>query len=463
MMRSAFAVANIKPTALRSLNYSPIVEAFRERAKSKMGGWRLAEMVSPDSLVYGDMLKAVDCTREFGVEFLSQSDMFAAEPCGRMIRRDLLKDSNRLLRKWQVLIAGAGTLGESELYGRCVLADGRLEGRYACSDAIVFTFDRPNSSESLYTYAFLGTRVGIRCLRSTSYGTKILRFRPDLLAALPIPRAPEHLVEHIAVLIRSSVENREKYATEMRKARQVIEDVRGYREALGMCHERVARSLIWSGDLSTMGAWNYASTGGALSYLQREWSTRLADVIEPEGLFNGLRFARIPCRAPFGLDLLSQRDVFLMNPVTRRIKHPGFSDNMLFVPEYAILVGSHGQLNEGSLFGKAEAAAVIGHDRAITQDILRVLPVPEHSESLLAFLASRLGLLLLRSTAVGTSVPTMHLGLLRQLPIPSLDTNAATDVKGHIRAAIDARRISSTSELEAVRIIEEEVLPEWLA
>src|SRR3954463_11367208 len=88
------------------------------------------------------------------------------------------------------------------------------------------------------------------------------------------------------------------------------------------------------------------------------------------------------------------------------------SERLLYVPSHALIVASHGQLSEGSLFGHVETAAFGLHRCGITQDILRVLPKPEHHDFLLAFLSSKLGFLLLKSTAIGTSIPMMHPGLL---------------------------------------------------
>ena len=105
----------------------------------------------------------------------------------------------------------------------------------------------------------------------------------------------------------------------------------------------------------------------------------------------------------------------------RRIVRPPVEDQSLFVPQDAILLAANGQLNEGNLFGRAELAAFGSFNSAITGHIMRVLPKARQGHSLFAFLSTRLGLRLLRSTAIGTSVPTMHVGLLKNLPVPELD------------------------------------------
>ena len=65
---------------------------------------------------------------------------------------------------------------------------------------------------------------------------------------------------------------------------------------------------------------------------------------------------------------------------------------------------------------------------------------------------------LLKSTAIGTSIPMMHTGLLAELPYPALATSVRARISTHVQAAITARTASETAENEAVRIIEQEVL-----
>src|SRR5579871_5596056 len=117
-MAVAFTVEHPKSTALRALNYTPSVEAFKKKAAKRRCS-RLGSLLSSMGPAYGTVFTRIDCEREFGIELLSQSDMFAAEPQGRVIRRDSMPNpDDHKIQKWQVLIAAAGTLGETELYGR---------------------------------------------------------------------------------------------------------------------------------------------------------------------------------------------------------------------------------------------------------------------------------------------------------------------------------------------------------
>ena len=203
-MRRAFITSAPRATALRALNYSPDVEAFRRNARGRpcvpMG--ELLNSIGPG---YGSVFTRIDCHSSHGVELLSQGDMFAAEPSGRVIRRDCIPvPADHEIRRWQVLIAGAGTLAETELYGRSLIADGRLTGRYVGPHAMVLDFKDPGSDFALYTYALLLTRVGISLVRAASYGTKILGVRKDMLSDLPIPDPGPSVSSLIAAQVRYS-------------------------------------------------------------------------------------------------------------------------------------------------------------------------------------------------------------------------------------------------------------------
>jgi hypothetical protein len=56
----------------------------------------------------------------------------------------------------------------------------------------------------------------------------------------------------------------------------------------------------------------------------------------------------------------------------------------------------------------------------------------------------------------------MRLDLLRELPIPELLPLQRRAIERHVSDALVARTAGEAAETEAIRIIEEEVLPAWL-
>lgn len=260
-----------------------------------------------------------------------------------------------------------------------------------------------------------------------------------------------------------STTGREEYAAEIREARLLLEQTAEMRDALETCSIRSSRSVLWDGPLPALRAWNFAAGGGVVRLLGQRWKTQLRDVLVDNGIFNGPRFARVECLPPHGIDFLSQRDVFMIRSVGRRIVVPDIPKRLLFVPRNALLVGSHGQMNEGSIFGKIELASFAGWRSGVTQDILRVLPKDRYRELAYAFLSTAVGQWLLKSTAVGTSIPSMRVDLLERLPFPDPSTVPLDDIRQHVLKAEEARIAADEAEVAAICMIEEEVLPQWLA
>ncbi len=455
----AFVIDEPRVGALRALNYSPAVERIRRAGSSSARSLR--EIVKAFGPSYGVAFARRDCDPAQGVELLSQSDLFAAEPAGRVIRRDSMPRPERhLIEPGQVLIAGTGTLGQSELYGRSLIADERLRGKYLSQDAMALVFDAPDDDVSLFAYAWLASPTGTQALRSTSYGTKLLRLRRELLTTLPIPLANAETIKRVATLVRSTVRERARFLRDLRKARQVVEAHPDLRDAHHLCAVRQRRIAVWNGPLPTLCAWTFASTGDALSLLRQRWTGRLRDVVEPGGVFRGGRGARIPCAPPYGVDFLSQRDAFLIRPVPQRVLVPSAG----LIPQAGtLMLGGQGTLGEGELFGRTTLVTAGGANSAWTEHLLRVLPRPGHEATLFAFLTTTVGFRLIRSTAVGTKLLSLRPDLLLDLPIPELSREDVRRVDALVHSSVEARSVADANEAEAIRIIEEEVLPQWLA
>jgi hypothetical protein len=57
----------------------------------------------------------------------------------------------------------------------------------------------------------------------------------------------------------------------------------------------------------------------------------------------------------------------------------------------------------------------------------------------------------------------MREDLLRSLPVPEWPADLETRVATAVRSAFRARSLADEAETEAIRIVEDEVLPQWLA
>lgn len=468
-MAGAYAVQSVSASTLRAINYAPQLDRLRlppSGAHAKHWTHRALGALIPDiGKTYAKVLTRVDCAPSHGDDLLSQVDVFSIEPHGRTIRGDLMSFREDLrIRRGDVLIAGAGQIGESTLFGRALIADSRLVGKLAAGDLMVLRPEDPGEDRFLCTYAFLLSSAGLRGIRAAAYGTSIPRIRPDLLAALPVPVVGDAVERRVAAAVRLCMQQREIYHRELIAARTVVERLPVMSEASSMCAERKARAAAWDGSLSTLNAWNYASTGAALPFLLKKWPGRIRDVVPPDGLFRGGRYQRVPCRTPWGIDFLDQRDVFSIRPTPRRIAEPTVPKQWVYVPEFSLLAGGQGTLGEGELFGQVALVTPDIASTGITEHLLRIQPSTRAAAALLyAYLSTITGRRLLRTAGVGTKLLSLRPDLVFALPIPELGEDAIADIVKHLEAAVAARVASVREEAKAVRIIEEEVLPAWLA
>jgi hypothetical protein len=463
MSRMAFSITAPRPTALRAVNYSPAADRLMRRGHSTEAT-PLRKLVSVFAPSYGNVFTRRDCEEGSGVKLLSQVDIFAAEPIGRTIRRDSMPFAlQHVVALGDILLCGAGQVGETTLFGRGIIADARLAGGYVDGHAVQLRFAEPFSDLACYVYAFLISPTGLQLIRSTAYGTSVPGVRTDLLGELPVPRAEANLLKRVAAEVRRTVHKRELFAAKLSSARASIEALDEMQRARAACATRRVRVGLHAPPLRTLSAWNHVSTGAALPLLQDAWNARVGDVVPADGIFNGLRFARIECEPPYGIELLSQRDVFLLRPVPQRVAHPGFPDRVLFPPEHSLVVGGAGTLGEGEIFGRVVYVSEGLRRYAITEHMLRIQPRLEHVALSYAFLSTLVGRRLLRSTAVGTKILSMRPDLLRALPFPDVDATTSAQVAAHLQEAMRARDAAERAEAEAIRLVETEVIPAWLS
>src|SRR5260221_5948835 len=251
-MRAAFVARAINYGTLRAVNYDPLVERLRTATPSHATR-PLRKWVGELGKAYAAVLTRADCDPSLGDELVSQVDAFASEPTGRWIRGDLMRFVEDLrIERGDILLAGAGQIGRSTLFGRSVLADARLAGKLAAADLMVLRGGGLTDEDLLFLFAFLGSRFGLSAVRSCAYGTSIPRMRPDLLSGIPVPVPTPAQRTRVVALIRETVEQRERYAVSLESARQVIEALPEMKEAHEACVDRHARCVSWTDALPTI-------------------------------------------------------------------------------------------------------------------------------------------------------------------------------------------------------------------
>lgn len=455
----AFTVASVSQVALRALNYSPVADRLRRSPRRTMP---LADCVTNlgDS---SSRVSRVECASAFGVRMLGQTDTYAIEPQGKWIRAPENNDLAKLtIRRGDILIAGAGQVGETTLFGRPVIADSRLVNCILGGDTLALTPKSPRIGALLFAYLLSPT--GRDLLVSTAYGTSIPRIHLGLVGALPVPVCDEKTLDVIVEQTSAAVQAREEYAVRISGAREVIERREEMQTALVECRTRELRTRMWTDALlGSLGAWNYISAGQALATLRDVWRGRLADWLEPDGWYYGLLRQRTECAPHHGAPLITQRDALSIRPLPTWIAIPGMPRRSLFSEPGTIVMAGRGTLGENELFARPAAITPYLSRFALTQDLVRVVPKHEWRGPAFAYLSTMVGRRLLRTAAVGTKILQLRKDLQLKLPVPNLTSAEVATINDHYDAAVLAFDRALLAEDRLQHIIEKKVLPKWLA
>jgi hypothetical protein len=175
------------------------------------------------------------------------------------------------------------------------------------------------------------------------------------------------------------------------------------------------------------------------------------------------RFGRIISSPPYGVPFFGQRDLFLIRALPQYIRPPA-NLNGLVAEAGSIIVAAAGQSGESTIFGQSELGSFFAGG-LVSEHTLHLLVDPEKisHEYFFAVLHSAWGEAALKSCATGTSVPSLDATLLCRLRIPRFGESVEAKIAAAIHRAYSARKAADAAEAEAIRIIEEEVLPAWLA
>lgn len=157
------------------------------------------------------------CDKEFGVPYISSSEMSEIEPPvdSRFISRTLTKNIEQyIIKRGQILVSAAGTVGS------IVVATEELDGVAGTSDILRINLDQSKYLGFIYTY--LTSSYGANELSNLAYGAIIKRVRGFQLAELKIPIIKDSLIEKMNQLIIKALENRDEANRLIKRARLLV-------------------------------------------------------------------------------------------------------------------------------------------------------------------------------------------------------------------------------------------------
>ena len=151
---------------------------------------------------------------------INQKDVFDNIVKGKYISKRGVKTDN-LVEYGEVLIAGVGTLGESETFCRAIFANEDLVGQLVSGE-----FIRMKTNDEIpsgYLYAWLASDYGFRFLRNIQAGTKLCRPIPRLVLELPVPILDVETMIKIDSLVKKAHTKRYEANNCERKAIRMVE------------------------------------------------------------------------------------------------------------------------------------------------------------------------------------------------------------------------------------------------
>ena len=151
---------------------------------------------------------------------INQSDIFDAIIKGKRISKRRVKTDN-LVEYGEVLIAGVGTLGDSEKFCHVIFANEDLVGQLVSGEFIRMKTTKEVTSG--YLFAWLDTDYGFRLIRNTQAGTKLCRPIPRMLLEIPVPLIDSDSMQEIDRLVREAHTKRYQANCNERKAISMVE------------------------------------------------------------------------------------------------------------------------------------------------------------------------------------------------------------------------------------------------
>ncbi|WP_239395156.1 hypothetical protein [Frankia sp. CiP3] len=202
-----FEVSRLNPTSLRALNYSP--RARRIIAELEAVPHRtLGDICADGQLGSGARFRRIDADPGIGARLIGQRQAFWMRPEGRWIN-PAHAPPEIYASDETVLVAAQGTLGETEVFCRPILATGRwLKNVY--SQHFLRVVSAEATIPGAYLFAFLRSETAFRILRSMSTGGKQQDLHEELRRRIPVPTCSPEDRSRIAETVRAAFRDRDE-------------------------------------------------------------------------------------------------------------------------------------------------------------------------------------------------------------------------------------------------------------
>jgi hypothetical protein len=360
--------------------------------------------------------------REYGVPFLSSTDIMVADVTNLPLLRKKDASSSRLayleVQSGMTLISCSGTVGRT-----CYVRPD-MKGFWSSQDVLKVVADRDKILPG-YVYAFLNSRFGISMVTPQASGSMIQHIEPEHIADLPVPRLGGQVEEEIHGLIQAASDLRAQFQAALAAATRDLFESAGLSELFDLrWHDQTRDTGFIVSQLTpaTLRALNLSPR--ALRILERLSSVphrTLGEICAGGQLSRGNRFARVDSNPEYGYRLIGQRQGPWLRPEGRWIAVKPEILGEIKVTDESILVASQGTLGENEVF--CRSIFVTGRwlqKFVFSEHFLRIVSgdLEFPGAYLFAFLRSEAAFRVFRSMSTGSKQQDIHEELRRQIPVP---------------------------------------------
>lgn len=393
-------------------------------------------------------------SQDHGVPFFSSTDILEADYSFLPLIAKSSAAENSLLpiEPGWTLITRSGSIG------RMAYARPDVDG-YTCSEDVLRIVPG-GGIPSGYLYTFLRSRFGVPMIVASAYGAIIQHIEPNHLVDLPVPRFDSALEQKIHNLIEKSANLRAAFQAGLAAATEDFFRSVGLPELINYrWHDEGPDTGFTVDELSpvSLRAMNYAGRAQQLIELLKSRPYRtLGDICSGGRLGRSSMFKRIDGDLDYdGVLFVGQRQAWWSRPEGARVLSRSMVPDECFVADETVMVGAQGLPSEGGLLGRAMMVAGGWKDYAYTEHLMRVTSGDPQLPGayLLAFLRTEISMRIFRSTMAGAGPQSLHIGLVRRLPVPIAPAADVERIAETVRQSYRDRDSADALENEALSIL----------
>jgi type I restriction enzyme, S subunit len=423
----------------------------------------LSELI--DNIVEPKLFTRRYCDKEYGVPYISSTEMSEIEPIpDRFISKELTSNLNDyIIRRGQVLVSAAGTVGSS--VGRSALAPDYLNGVAGTSDIL-----RINCGEDKYAgfiYIFLTSFYGQQAIANIAYGAIIKRVRGFQLSEMEVPELSEKVKSQIHELAFTALQLRENAHKKIQNARKFVykyNNLPPFNSGEEEIHDpayHVPSCIISTSEKNVEFRLDAHYYHPLFAHAEKNVSVN-AKSIQPlseltENIFMGNRFTRNYVEPDFGVPFISTKNLFQIRPSDLKFLSSSEMENIseLLIKRGWILIARSGSL--GGTFGKVAFVWKNFEKYAATEDIVRIVPNPDEIDVgyLYAYLSCEYGYASIIRHRHGALIDHLAPEHLFDISIPIIDSNKQKEIGDLVRQAYDNRSEAIALEDKAQKILEQ--------